>query len=258
MMSQLIYLVFLILFATSAQASIRNASLSEVIIEKDLSFKRADITVTGEIKLGDEVAILVSGPSKPYQIIKKEKFYGIWLGNKHFTLPSVQSYYRMAASTDLSRITDENTLRLLGFKLDDNDCVAEESASPQEVHDFCNAFYKYKVNSGLYETGAMTIWITGHNRFESTFNVPQIAPTGIYHLHIFSFDKGGKLTDKTQLYFLVRNGKIFQTLTDFAANYPLTHSLLAITFALMIGVLVGLTFNGKKPGKNQKSDYPAQ
>lgn len=258
MMYRLIYLTIFILFATSAQASVLNASLSQVIIEKDLSFKGVDITVKGERSPRDEVAILLLGPSKAYKVIKKEKFYGMWLNNKQYILPYVHSYYRMAASKDLGQITTDKTLGLLGFQLNNNDCFAKEPASPEEIHDFCNAFYKYKVNSGLYETELVPIFSTGNNRFRATFNVPQSVPTGIYHMHIFSFNKLGKLTDKTQLYFLVRNGKVFQTLADFATNYPLTHSFLAITFALMVGGLVGLVFNGKQSGKNKKSDYPVQ
>jgi len=258
MMYRLIYLAVFILYAANVQASVSNASLSEVIIEKDLSFKGMDITVQGERSSGEEIAILLFGPSKAYKVIKKEKFYGMWLNSKQYTLPLVHSYYRMAASKDLEQITNYETLRSLGFQLNEDGCFAKEPASPQEIHDFCTAFYKYKVNSGLYETEMVPIFTTGNTRFSGTFSVPQSVPTGIYHMHIFSFNKHGKLTDKTQLYFLVRNGKVFQTLADFAANYPLTYSLLAITFALMVGGLVGLMFNGKQSGKNKKSDYPVQ
>lgn len=258
MMHRLIYLAVFILFAANAQASVLSASLSEVIVEKDLSFKGVDITVKGERTPGDEIAILLLGPSKAYKIIKKEKFYGMWLNSKQYTLPFAHSYYRMAASKNLGQIANDETLRSLGFQLNNNDCFAKEPASPVEIHDFCNAFYKYKVNSGLYETEMVPIFTTENSHFKGTFNVPQSVPTGIYHVHIFSFNKHGKLTDKTQLYFLVRNGKVFQTLADFATNYPLTHSLLAITFALTVGGLVGLMFNGKPSRKNEKSDYPVQ
>lgn len=244
-MKNIILFLVACFYAYTCSAHALNFKISERDVVKNFTFHGQNITVSGQTQNGDTVAVVVLGPKKSYQIQRKEWEYGIWINGKKLNFNDIYSFYHLASSKPLLTISSEANLKSLKLTPDSLTCTAKEIVADSLEKTFCQAFHDEKVKAGLYGLNASKIAIQD-NTFSTTFHIPEVAVSGRYDINIFTFNPFGKLTHTEYLHFYVRDGGFYKKLNEFANNYPITHSLLAITFALGMGSIVSFSFNRRR------------
>ncbi len=249
-MKNIFYILsFFVLLSVShsghANALIYDLELSNNTIIKDSTFEGSDIYISGLIRGKTDIIASVTGPTKGYNIWKKEKNFGVWLNSKRLNIPSTFSFYQIYATSSLEKITNYDTLKILSLDLDYNDYFARESYEKSEMLQFNRAFKEYQQSVGQYLDSINPIEIFGGSVFRIKIKLGSTVPIGEYMIKIAEFENG-QLTQIENLKFEVKQSDFFATIDYTANNWPLVYSLIAITIALLVGGATGLLFNSER------------
>lgn len=246
-----LFLTLLLLMIPAAAHAVCKPEISAAEVVKNYKFSGKSLEITGCITSGQDVIISVRGPARSYRVWKKERIHGVWVNGKSYTIPLTDSFFYVGANKALDEIADAATIKALNINLEGRDFYILENYARKDMEDFYEAFEDYKVNSFNYSSAIVPVYITG-GQFREQFFLPPNAPAGNYDVEVFKF-KRNKLVGHETLGFKVRQDGFYTKLNEIALTSPLLYSALAVSLALMAGIIAGYLFRKKRRKRAPKS-----
>ena len=237
--------LFFISYSYISHAVIYGIDITKTELIKDSSFQGDEIMISGLVRGGTNIITSVTGPTKGYNIWKKERLYGIWLNAKRLYIPATFSFYQIYSTNSLEKISDYETLKILGFNLDYNDYFSHETYEKEEMVKFNHAFKEYQQSVGQYLDAINPIELIGGSIFRIRIKLNKTVPVGEYGIKIAEFENG-KLTQTESLKFEVKQSEFFASIDNMANNSPIIYAIIAIFIAIIIGGVTGVILNGEK------------
>lgn len=227
--------------ACQAQASPIVADLSNYRIAMDASFSGTRMFLFGARNDPGDVVVVVRGPTRNFQIRKKEEVAGLWINQDRLKFFNVPDFYIIASNRSLADIAPAATLAALGIgeqTLFTENTAAKTSANKEE---FTEAFLNHQYRKRLYKPEAAALEFMAETLFKSTIEFPDTIPPGEYTAEIYLMS-GGQLAGLQSIPIQVRKSGIDAFLFDYAHDWPALYGISAIIIALAAGWFAGRLF----------------
>ena len=244
-------LMFLFLSHMPALASqlISDLSTNEVAIEAN--FTGQNILLFGAIEknrdVQQDIIVIIKGPPQAVTVRRKEKHYGIWLNGTQKNFAAVPSYYAIASTQPLSRITLSAELRRhsagLGFL---PVTYAEASDAPlvqttQHKSEYIDGLIRNKMAIGMYRENSQGVRLIDGKLFRAEIALPPGIPVGVYEARTLLFENG-ILTSQQRNKINVGIGGIEQLLHRWAFERPALYGVVGVLISIFCGWGTALAF----------------
>lgn len=210
-----------------------------------LLFGAIEVNTASERALDRDVVVVVTGPSRPVTVRRKERVAGIWINHDALTFPKVPGYYAVASSRPLE-VTAETTMlqrEQIGIEnVDFGTPVAQgvvgsaEIMPPDEEKNFIKALIRNKRREKLYISDPGGIIFLGQTLFRATVDIPANVPVGLYTATVFLIHDGEVVDAISSPLYIDKSG-LERFLYRFAHNDALLYGLIAVFGAALAGWL---------------------
>lgn len=218
-------------------------------------FNGTQLTVSGEVGIGNDVVVIVSGEQEELTLKKKGKALGLlWmnLGDVHFK--KVPNLYILYSSKKRMELVDSEskTWEQIGIGFEFVKKEMEIDAPLAKRDNLANELLKLKQNQGLYASYPGEISFKLKNEKEKSFTVnvwiPPRIPTGEYQVRIMEIHDG-HIVDNSRDQIKVEEEGIPLMLSSLAFNHSLLYGFLAVLIAVAAGLAMDFFFGtGKGSG----------
>ena len=210
-----------------------------------LLFGAIEVNNADERALDRDVVVVVTGPSRPVTVRRKERVAGIWINHDALTFPKVPGYYAVTSSRPLEVTADNALLQEKQIGVDNVNFgkpVAQsvdgsiETMSPGEERNFVKALIRNKKRDNLYISDPGGITFLGQTLFRANVDIPANVPVGLYTATVFLFHDG-KIVDSISSPLYIDKSGLERFLYRFAHNDALLYGLIAVIGAAFAGWL---------------------
>jgi uncharacterized protein (TIGR02186 family) len=247
----LLILAMLTLAASRAQAAQLVTDLSEHQVRIRSNFNGTQILLFGAVEVNNaderaqdrDVIVVVSGPSRPVTVRRKERVAGIWVNHDSLTFPKVPGYYAVASTRPLEVTAGVDVLQREQIGIDNvnfgtafaqsMDGGAEILPADQEK-DFVKALIRNKRRENLYISDPGGIVFLGQTLFRATVDIPANVPVGLYTATVFLL-RDGEVVDAISSPLYIDKSGLERFLYRFAHNSALLYGLIAVFGAALAG-----------------------
>jgi len=168
------------------------------------------------------------------------------------TLDKIPAYYSLSTSRKLSSLAPRRVLEKLGLGYPAMEARARKHSTEEDFETFFGEFIKLKEHDKLYSVreGSMVLKPTSGNAISVSADCrfPPRAPVGMYDIQLYVFqNEAGTLQSSTTIQ--LEHAGVASFVVSLAHNHGLLYGIIAVIFALSIGLLTGLIFGlGSKGG----------
>jgi uncharacterized protein (TIGR02186 family) len=243
-------ILFLALLAAplaSAQAQ-RPPDLAAAVTDDTIAvtsdFRGARITVFGaaaERRGGGDLVVTVRGPNQNVTLMRKRRFYGLWLNTDPVPFEEAPSFFALISAKPMTTFANPSTITAYG--LDPGASARLVAATPADADPaaYRAALVRLKRNRGLYQEQPNGLQLRTGGLFSASVQLPASAPPGIYQVDVFLFRRGAVVANETSSVIIQRVG-IEQVVYGFAMERPLLYGLVAVAMALLAGWAASFLF----------------
>lgn len=193
---------------------------------------------------GDDLVVLLRGPSEPVTVMRKTRIAGLWLNTQPATFSGAPSYYAAASTRPLHQIAPPDVLRRLGASAEYvplRTAGVQSSGAAPMITEYRRAIIRLKAQKGLYRNEAGEVTLQEANLFRAEVRLPAQAPVGKYEAQVILFHNGGALA-QTSTTLMVHKAGVGETVYNMAQDQPFLYGLLAVAAALLAGWLAAAIF----------------
>ena len=247
MTGRLLFLLLLLLSAAPGGAAAQEtplvAELSNRDIEVSTGFTGADLLVFGSTDApigpgGDEILVVVRGPTRPVVVRRKVPALGlIWVNGPAARFAGVPGFYALAGTRPAWQLLPEEERLRSGLGLDALPLVSTGARSPA----FRAALLDLETRSGLWLEQAATVQIEGSRLFHIHLPLPATVPTGDYRVEVLLV-RSRRVVAREDLAFRVDRTGTADRIATVAQAEPLLYGLTCIAFAALAGWLGSVVF----------------
>ncbi len=191
------------------------------------------------------VLVLISGPSEPVVVRRKQRTLGIWINRDMEVIDAAPSYYAIATSGALydtishtedlrGRISLDNALRFVG---------ARSAGAARDA--FLDAVVRLRRDAGLYVIAPHGVEVIEGTLFNARFALPANIVEGVYNARVL-LTRERAVVDAFDAQIDVEKAGIERWLFDMARERPLLYGLMAIAVALSAGLAASEAFRWLK------------
>lgn len=212
-------------------------------IDITTGFDGAPIYIHGFIERPDssslyDIAVIIKGPTRKTVIRRKEQILGMWMNRASAEFENVYSFYDLAATRPIAKISDAGILRDNGIGLDYLDFQPNANATRtidiDVLANFQEALIRTKQSRGLYALSEKEIHFISGPFFKASFSVPASVPTGRYIVEGYLFHEG-ILLDRQSVNLTVAQVGVNADIFIFARDNAFLYGVMAIMIALVFG-----------------------
>ena len=233
---------FLVAGANAARAQDLIVDLSQHLVAITTGFTGADVLLFGTAEGGDDVIVIVRGPSARTAVRRKDRVAGIWINRERMVFPRAPSFYHVAASGSLAGKPTEEVLRTYNLGAEFTGIRPRESdAGSPYVGAFKEALIRNKERANLYSIETWPVTFIGKRLFRTTVPFPANVPTGTYQVEVYNV-RNGQVLDTAATPLVVSKAGFGAALYDFAHEYAAAYGLIAIATAAVAGWAAGSIF----------------
>ena len=246
-------LAAVLLTAAPASAAQLVTDLSEHQVRIRSNFNGTQILLFGAIEVNNanerardrDVVVVVTGPSQPVTVRRKERMGGIWINNDAMTFPKVPSYYAMVSTRPLEVTADAALLKHQQIGIDNIDFGVpqaksfaghKQTLSAEDEKNFVKALIRNKKRDHLYNADPGGIVFLGQTLFRATFDIPANVPVGLYTANVYLISDG-KVANAIATPLYIDKSGLERFLYRFAHNDALLYGLIAVLGAAFAGWL---------------------
>ncbi len=232
-------LLFL-LAALPATAEEVVAGLSQSRISISTNFDGSEILIFGAVKREDpiaeepplEVIVTVEGPSRPVDVRRKEKRFGIWVNTDVIEVDAAPTFYAVATSAPWSdTIKDIEDLR---HKISIRRAIRSVGATIAGSEDFTDALIRIRELQRLYQTNIASVQFDESTLFNTSVSLPANLTEGDYTARFF-LTRGGDVVDIHEEVIAVQKVGLERFLFRLAHDQPLVYGLMSLAIAIAAG-----------------------
>ncbi len=193
-----------------------------------------------------DVAVTLSGPTKPVTVWKKERRAGLWINAQRLTFNGVPNYYAALSTKPLADIAslDERKANEIGMDALKLALTPEEetTVSAAALDQFGDALIKLKRGAGLFvEEDQAAIVFFGTRLFRARAFLPPAAGPGLYRANFYVLQNGAVIGQASAHIRLNKIG-IEATLSWAAQDRPWLYGVLSVLVAAAVGGGASLVF----------------
>lgn len=231
-------LVFGLYTATPQAAQlVSDLSTNEVAIETN--FTGENILLFGAIEknreIQQDIIVIIKGPPQALTVRRKEKHYGIWVNGSQRRFASAPSYYAIASTRRLDRITIPAELERHAAGLKFLPVTFYDASSPSEDDmAFVTGLIRNKLATGLYNENTRGVKLIDGQLFRAEIALPPSTPVGVYQARILLFENG-VLTGQQINRINVGIGDLEQLLHSWAFERPVLYGIVGVIISIVCG-----------------------
>ena len=233
--------IFINLFIYSlsyAQSNELVADLSQSDISINTDFNGASLLLFGSIsgQLGDDIIVVISGPSS--EVVTRQKSYigGIWVNSDSLKWKNVPSYYQIFTTKPLSQIASRDVLKSLavGTEFLNLRYDSTEYLDSDAYNEWANALKRNMQSASLWKTNETTVQVMRGALFRTQVSLPANITTGDYEARIIHF-RGGKFIAEDKTAIAVKKAGFSAVIYRLAHEYSIFYGIFAVVFAVFAG-----------------------
>ncbi|MCU0881802.1 MAG: TIGR02186 family protein [Hyphomonadaceae bacterium] len=214
------------------------AGIDEAVLVTS-SFNGARVTIFGTAPTSPsdlDVVVLVRGPDRPAWIGERQRFFGLWLGQKRLRFDAAPTYFGVASAKPLGQVAAPDTLALYGLTPESQLAVqaGDTGMEPEERDRLMREYARLRAREGLYVADAAGVQRLPGGLFRADLQMPDTTAPGLYTAKVMVFRNGRQL-DSTLMTLVVSKIGLERVLYRFARNSPALHALLGVALALGAG-----------------------
>ena len=238
---------FLLFAALPAAAEQVVAGLSQTRISISTNFDGSEILIFGAVKREDpipedpplQVLIAVAGPSKPIDVRRKSRRFGIWINTDAVEVDRAPSFYAVATSAPWNEvITDVEDLR---NRISTRRAIRSVGATIPGSRNFTDALIRIRQAEGLYQTNIGAISMQQQTLFSTSIRLPANLHEGIYSAR-FYLTRGGEVIDSYETRIDVQKVGLERFLFRLSRDNPLAYGLMSLAIAIAAGWAASAVF----------------
>ena len=238
-MTRLLLLVAMLASAiagAAAQEAPLVADLSDREIEVSTGFTGADLLVFGATDApigpgGDEILVVVRGPTRPVVVRRKVRVLGfMWVNGPAARFSGVPGFYAIAGTRPAWQILPEQERQNNGLGLDALPLVSTGARSPQ----FRAALLELEKGSGLWLEDAARVEIGANRLFHVRVPLPAAVPTGDYRVEVLLV-RSRRIHARQELEFRVDRVGVADRIATVAEAQPLVYGVVCVLLAAFAG-----------------------
>ena len=228
-----------------AESNALVADLSKSNISINTDFNGASLLLFGSIagEEGDDIIVIISGPSSEIITRKKSKISGIWVNSNSIKWKNAPSFYQIFTTNPLSEIANIDVLRSLAVGTEFLDLRYEkfDDVETKSYLDWRRALTRNMKSASLWKTNEKTIQVIRGALFRAEVALPANITTGDYEVRIIHFRNGRFIAeDKTAI--AVKKAGFSAIIYHLAHEYSIFYGIFAIAFAVFAGWLAATIF----------------
>ena len=236
-------LMMLALPASAKEKLVADLDQEEVFITTD--FNGAELLLFGALERAsiDDIAIIVTGPSKKIAVRRKDKVVGIWLNTENADVVGLPSFYHILTTRPLKDIASPNTLKLnrlgfdhIPFKLD-----AASSIDEGTLDEWKAALIRNMKKKGLWADQVGQIKVNSDVLFRTNIQIPANIMPGDYKVRTLHFRDGAVVNENVSGIVVSKSG-LSAMIYRMAHEYAPFYGIFAIIFAVASGWLAAVAF----------------
>ncbi len=219
------------------------AALSQPEVQITTGFSGAALTIFGSTGEplgpgGDEVLIVVRGPTRPMVVRRKEHVLGfLWVNGPSARFAEVPGYYAIAGTRAVWQILPEPIRQQNALGLDALPLTSTGARSPA----FRAALLDLERESGLWKEHVAPIEIIGSRLFHMRLDLPATVPTGLYRVEVLLV-RSRRIVARQDLSFEVDRVGTADRIASVADDQPLIYGILCVVLATLAGWLGSVLF----------------
>jgi len=233
-------LALLLLLAPASGAGAQEpplvADLSDRDIQVSTGFTGADLLVFGATDApigpgGDEILVVVRGPTRPVVVRRKVRALGVvWVNGPAARFSNVPGFYAIAGTRPAWQILPEQERQNNGLGLDALPLVSTGARGPQ----FRAALLDLEKDSGLWLEHAATVEIGANRLFHVRVPLPAAVPTGDYRVEVLLV-RSRRIHARQELDFRVDRVGVADRIATVAQVQPLVYGMACVLLAAFAG-----------------------
>ena len=222
--------------AAAAQEVPLVADLSDRGIEVSTGFTGADLLVFGATDAaigpgGDEILVVVRGPTRPVVVRRKIRALGVlWVNGPSARFSGVPGFYAIAGTRPAWQILPEQERQNNGLGLDALPLTSTGARSPN----FRAALLALEKESGLWLEDAATVEIGANRLFHVRVPLPATVPTGDYRVEVLLV-RSRRIHARQELEFRVDRVGVADRIATVAQAQPLVYGMVCVLLAAFAG-----------------------
>lgn len=220
--------------------------VSQRQIDIQYSFKGAELLLFGAIlypggqvpKKPADIVVVLKGPEQAIRMREKQKIAGIWVNAATMRFQSAPSFYAIASSRPIDRITDERTAAIYELNMDSLQLSPTAFRDTDEIARFEHGLIDLQERKGLFVERPGTVEITDGVLYRVALPLSARAVVGDYTAETFLIQDGRVVAAAVRDIHVRKSG--FERFVGYAArNWSLLYGLAAIAVAVVMGLLAG-------------------
>jgi uncharacterized protein (TIGR02186 family) len=221
------------------------ADLNQNNVQITTDFNGAELLLFGALDRAsvDDIAIIVTGPSKTVSIRRKEKIGGIWLNTENADVVGLPSFYHIHTTRPLEDIASRSTLKINKIGFDDIPFRLAENSSidqgPREEWEL--ALTRNMQKTELWQNKPETIEVISDVLFRTNITLPANIIPGEYEVRTIHFRDGAVIEDSVTPLNVEKSG-LSASVYFFAHEHAPFYGIFAIIFAVASGWLAAVAF----------------
>lgn len=196
-----------------------------------------------------DVIVSVSGQNLPIIARHKSNVLGVWVNKHAMHFNRAPSYYTIAMTRPLSKITSAQVLARNGIGFDNlpihetpGSISSNDTAS---IDDYKKAIVHLKKKAKLYQEQIGGVTFIGRSLFHSSFDLPGNVPVGPLEARIYLV-RDGKIVARRSVDVELRRQGLQRILYDLAFENSFLYGALAVVFAVVAGLSASAVFGRKR------------
>jgi uncharacterized protein (TIGR02186 family) len=213
--------------------------LSSARVSITSAFQGETLLLFGMFDPPGEIVVVVAGPPAREQVMRKERFLGLWLNTGRQSFDDVPAYYYIAASQPLQRLLARGAggeILSLEDRLSSVRPVTSRDAA--QLARFRGGLVEVKRREGLYPADFGQVTIQGGRLFRAELPFPSRLPEGVYDVRTYLL-RDGKIVAAVSRPLPVSKVGFSAELAGWSRQDGALYGMGAIAMALLVGWLGG-------------------
>lgn len=211
--------------------------LSSDKINIDSDFNGIDLLIFGSKQENQDLIILVKGKKRSFELLQKQKIYGIWLNKKIETISDAESFYYLATTKPLDEY-DDTLLRQLEIGIENIRINTKNAIIYKTLN---KIFYDLCIKKKIYILKDRGIEIIDDILFKENLSFPHNITLGRYTAQVFLF-KNNKLEAMRILPIQIEDQGMGMLISKMAQRHYVLYALFVITIGMIIGWVSAVVF----------------
>jgi len=213
--------------------------LSRARVSITSAFQGESILLFGMFDPPGEIVVVVQGPGARETVLRKERFFGLWLNTGRQQFDDVPAYYFIAASAPLQRLLARGAGGEI-LSLDDRLASIRpvRQRSPARLAEFRQGLVEVKRREDLYPAAFGHVTMQASRLFRAELPFPSRLPEGVYDVRTYLL-RDGKIVAAVSRPLPVGKVGFSAQLAGWSTQAGPLYGLGAIVMALVLGWLGG-------------------